>query len=352
MSTAWLYWRRSSPRRLDPGRPGDDQRVGGAALVVRVALPQLERRVERPGPPGRVVVVRPRAAELVEVLEVLLHRVGEAVEELVLVDRAVRPALARGAVVGDEHDDRVLELTALLEVVEQAAELVVGVAEEAGVDLGHAGEQPLLVVGERLPGPHAVSLRPRLAVVARRVGVGVDRRQLGALGDDPELLLALEDALAIRLVAHVEHALVPVRPLLRDVVRRVGGARAVVEEERLVRRDRLRVLDELDRLVGEIDREVVALLGRLRRGDRMVVVDEVRVPLVRLAAEEAVVALEAAAERPLALRRGEVHLVLGAEMPLADDVGVPAALAEHLGDVRALEGDVAVRVREARRSPR
>ena len=140
-----------------------------------------------------------------------------------------------------------------------------------------------------------------------------------------------------------------VDPLLRRVVRRVRGAGAVVEEERLVGRDRLGVLDELDRLVGEVDREVVALLGRLRLRHRMVVVDEVRIPLVRLAAEEAVVALEPAPERPLALRRGEVHLVLGAEVPLAHVVRVPAALAEDLGDVRALERDVAVRVREAGR---
>src|SRR6185369_11312726 len=50
---------------LDPLRPGDDQRVGSATAVVAVALPQLERRVERPRPAGRIVVVRPRAAELV-----------------------------------------------------------------------------------------------------------------------------------------------------------------------------------------------------------------------------------------------------------------------------------------------
>ena len=48
----------ASRLRADPRRPGDDQRVGGAALVVGVALPQLERRVERPRPAGRIVVVR------------------------------------------------------------------------------------------------------------------------------------------------------------------------------------------------------------------------------------------------------------------------------------------------------
>src|SRR5213596_3600231 len=79
----------------------------------------------------------------------------------------------------------------------------------------------------------------------------------------------------------------------------------------------------------------------------MVVLDQVWIPLVRLAAEEAVVALEAAAERPLTLRGRHVHLVLRTEVPFSDVVGVPALLAEHLGDVRALEGDVTVRVREA-----
>ena len=169
------------------------------------------------------------------------------------------------------------------------------------------------------------------------------------LGDDPELLLVREDELAVGLVAHVELALVLVGPLLRHVVRSVGGAEGVVEEERLVRRDDLRVLDERQRLVGDVDREVVALLRQLRLLDGVVVVGEVGIPLVRLGAEEAVEALEAASERPVLLRRGVVHLVLGAEVPLADDVGVPAELAEHRRDHRALTGNVTAGVREPRR---
>ena len=143
--------------------------------------------------------------------------------------------------------------------------------------------------------------------------------------------------------------LVLLDPLLRRVVRRVRRAGAEVHEERLVGRDHLRVLDELDRLVGQVGRQVVAVLGHRRLLDEVVVVDEVRIPLVRLAAEEAVVALEAAADRPVALRRGHVHLVGGAQVPLAEHVRVPAALAEDLGDRRALERDVAVGVREAGR---
>jgi hypothetical protein len=68
------------------------------------------------------------------------------------------------------------------------------------------------------------------------------------------------------------------------MVWRVGGAGRVVEEERLVWRDRLRVLDELQRLVGEVVGQVVALGRGFRLVDRVVVVDQVRVPLVGLGA--------------------------------------------------------------------
>ena len=61
--------------------------------------------------------------------EVGLDGVGDVVEELVLVERAVRAALAAGAVVGDDDDDRVVELPGLLEVVDSRADLVVGVAQ-------------------------------------------------------------------------------------------------------------------------------------------------------------------------------------------------------------------------------
>ena len=195
--------------RLHPGRPRDDARVARAAVEL-VALPHLERRVERHRPAVRVVVVRLRAAELVEQRQVGLDVVGDAVDELHLVDRAVRAALAARAVVGDEDHERVLAPAELLEEVEQPADLVVGVREEAGVDLGHPGEEPLLVVRERVPRPRHVQRRERLAVgPGARLGRAdrVDRRQLGVGRDEPELLLAGERLLAHRLVAHVERPL-------------------------------------------------------------------------------------------------------------------------------------------------
>jgi hypothetical protein len=131
--------------RGDAPRPGHDERVGDAALVAGEALPVRERRVERPRPAGVVVVVRRRAAEVVEPREVLRDVVRDAVEELVLVERAVRAALAAGAVIGDDDDDRVVELLGLLQVVDEPPDLRVGVGHEAGEDLGHAREEPALV---------------------------------------------------------------------------------------------------------------------------------------------------------------------------------------------------------------
>jgi len=69
--------------------------------------------------------------------------------------------------------------------------------------------------------------------------VRVDPGQLGVRGQEPELLLPGEDAVADGLVAVVEDTLVLVRPLLEDVVGRVSGVQGEVEEERLLRLDDL-----------------------------------------------------------------------------------------------------------------
>jgi hypothetical protein len=108
-------------------------------------------------------------------------------------------------------------------------------------------------------------------------------RQLGVGRHEPELLLTREDLLAVSVLAVVELSLVAVGPLLRHVVGRVRGARAEVQEERLVRRDLLGVGDERDRLVDEVLGQVIALLRRARRLNLMVVVDQVGGPLAGVA---------------------------------------------------------------------
>ena len=138
--------------------------------------------------------------------------------------------------------------------------------------------------------------------------------------DHAELLLAREGPLAQRVPAVVELARVLVGPLLRHVVRRVRRARREVREERLVGHQRLLLADPADRLVGHVAHEVVALFGRAVGLDRRRPFVQRRVVLVRLAADEPVEVLEAAAaggpvvERPHRARLPHRHLVALAEL--------------------------------------
>ena len=168
------------------------------------------------------------------------------------------------------------------ERVDQPADVVVGVLEKAGVDLHLARQHRLEVVGHVVPGG---DLRGPLG-------------ELRVRRNHAQLLLLRERPLALRVPAVVEHALVLVRPFRRDVVRRVGRAGREVDEEGLVGHERLLLGDPVDRLVGHVLGEVIALLGRPLGLDRdRVAVDRGRV-LVRLAADEAVEVLEAGACRP------------------------------------------------------
>ena len=129
---------------LDALGPVDDERVADAAAI-GLALPAAEGRVARPGPAPRVVVEVLRPAEVIEGLQVIFQGLGHRVEEQVLVDRAGRAALGAGAVVGDEHDERVLPLADLFQECEQAAVVIIRVGEESREHLHHAGVDLLLL---------------------------------------------------------------------------------------------------------------------------------------------------------------------------------------------------------------
>ena len=131
MSMMCAYWVRISPLAWILFRPGDDEGVADAAPV-GLALPATERGVpgERPAP--RVVVEMLGAADFVDQGEAVLERLLGVVEELCLVRGSRRAALGAGAVVGDHHDEGVVELIDLGEEREQPADLVVGEREEAG----------------------------------------------------------------------------------------------------------------------------------------------------------------------------------------------------------------------------
>ena len=113
---------------------------------------------------------------------------------------------------------------------------------------------------------------------------------------------------------------VAVDPLRRRLVRGVRRAGGVPEQERAIRVVEAQVAQLGDGLVGQVGVEVVALLGGGRRLDVVLVADQVGGPLVGLAVEEAVVALEPEPGRPH-VERAVGPLVAGVRCHLPMAVG-------------------------------
>ena len=138
---------------------------------------------------------------------------------------------------------------------------------------------------------------------SRSFGQGVS---LAFCGMTPSRFWFAKIVLAQLVPALVEqlHVADLLNPLRRRVVRRVGAAGRVVDEEGLVGRQRVDAVHVVDRLVGHRRHQVVAGVA-LERIDRRGVADEVaRLPLVGVAAHEAVEVLKAHAGRPLIERTG------------------------------------------------
>ena len=179
----------------------------------------------------------------------------------------------------------------------------------------------------------------------------VERRELRALRQDALGDHARQDPLAVGFVAVVELALVLVDVFLRGMVRGMVGARAEPHVPRLRGIAGLLVADHL-RWPGRPgpwrgDSPPPGVYGCV---DEAVVFDEVGIPLVGLAAEEAVEAVEALLERPLLAARARGAVRLGDVVVLAQPEGAPAAVLEDLPDRGALVRDAAV-LRRGIRSP-
>src|SRR5271155_1508946 len=117
----------------------------------------------------------------------------------------------------------------------------------------------------------------------------------------------------------------------------VGGvrrARREVDEEGLVRSQRLLLRNPGHRLVGHVPHEVIALFGRFLGFDRIGALVYRRVPLVRLPADETVEIFETAAacgpgvERPDRARLPNRHFVAFAELRRRVAVAAAQGLAE------------------------
>ena len=317
---------------VEPGGPRDDERVAHAALE-RVALEAPHGGVAGLGPAPRVVVVGAVPAELVDEGEVELGVLVAALGEAELADRAVRPGLTRRTVVGHDDDHGVVALAQLVERRQDPAELRVRVGQEPGVDLHHAGSDPALV------GVHVVP-------------VGHVRRWCGQLGagcDDAKRDLAFQRRAAPLVPAGVELAGVGVAPLGGDVVGRVAGAHAEPDQERPLGLVAPQLAHTGDGLVGQVLAQVVALVGGAGRVDVGVVADQLGRPVVRVAAEEPVVVLEALAERPVLERPRRRALVAWGQVPLADGERRVALRPQDLCERARLVGDARRVAREGHR---
>ena len=96
--------------------------------------------------------MRVRAAEVVHPARHVLERLLHAVVVGQLVHDAVQPALGGWAVVaGDVDDEGVVQVAGLLDRLDDAADLVVGVLDRGAEDFHPAGADLLVQVGEVVP---------------------------------------------------------------------------------------------------------------------------------------------------------------------------------------------------------
>ena len=311
------------PGVVDAGS-GEQERVTHAALE-GVPLPAAEGRVAGEGPPPRVVAARREPPQVVEVGELVVEvvgLVGDVVAQLVV--GPVRPAFGRRPVVRHAHDDGAIELTGRLEMVEDPADLVVGVGHERGEHLHHPGVQALSGPVDRRP-----LLDPRRS-----------RRQRRPLGQDARSQLTPVGRLPPDVPPGVEPAAEAFDPLGRRLVRRVRRPGSVPEEEGALRMGEPKLPKVGDGVVGQVGLEVVALLRGPGRLHVVGVPHQVRRPLVRLPVEEPVVAVESEPRRPHAVGAG-VPLVPGHEVPLAHAEGGVAVGPEDLGQGPRRAGEMA-----------
>ncbi len=311
---------------LDVAGPGHGHALGRPAEMRRDLLGPLKRRVEGPGPAGRMVREGPfRSPELVPE-KLILDRHGNAIEGGELVRGAVEHAFgARAVVAADVDDQGVVQFAEVFDGLDDPADLVVGVGEVGPVDVGLLDEELLLLPIERIPLRQI--LRPR--------------RQLGLGGHDAEPLLVGEDGLAQFVPAAVEEVQVAdlLDPLRRRMMRRVGAARYVIDEERLTRSDLLELLHVLDRLVGHGRGQIpagIALVGV----DGRRIAEQVRLPLAGVAADETVEIIEAHPDGPLIEGPGLAGLVKGRVMVFAEPRGrIPVLLQDRADRAGILPDD-------------
>src|SRR5271170_414116 len=230
-----------------------------------------------------------------------------------------------------------------LEIVEDSANLSIRVLGVSGIDLCQAREEFLLVRVQRVPGSNGIR---RIRYIIRQ---RIDGCHRGVLGQNSLGNHARKNPLAISFVACVEFALVLIDVILRSMMRCMIGAGAEPHVPRLRRIAGLLVADHANSMVSEVLREVIPLLWTIWLINEVVVFDEVGIPLVRLAAEEAVVAVEPSLQRPIRTVRTRGHILLSNVMVFAKPECAPSGVLKNLPNSCALCWKTAIRSGEPAR---
>src|SRR5271166_3750173 len=149
----WWNWVADAADVLDTGRPRDRQAQPCAAEVRRDLLGPLEWCVERPRPRDRHVRARfHRSPDIIEFELLGDGVVQDAIVRSIHIGRAERRTSGTRAVVAADVDDqRVVELALILDFLDDAADLVVGIGRVGGKYFGLSGKQSLFVSRQRLP---------------------------------------------------------------------------------------------------------------------------------------------------------------------------------------------------------
>ncbi len=238
-------------------------------------------------PADRVVVVGFRRAEVIDLRYQALGglEMPESAERHHLVERALQRTFGGCAVVADDEiDERIFEDAQISQRVEHSPDMVVGLLHETRVHFHLTSQHRLHLWIDAVPCRNLRMSRCQLAVLRNHAEL-----QLSSVGFFAQLVPSL-----------IELALVLVGPLLRHVMRRMGRAGGVVDEERVIGRECLLLMNPRDRAIGEIFVERVSLLrcpGRLDARGSFV---ETGIVLIGLATEESIEVLEApAAGRPM-----------------------------------------------------
>ena len=290
-----------------------------------VLLVAAQRRVRRHRPAVRKVAVRVRPADIVDPAQLFRDRFGTEIVRPHRVDKAERPALLAGAVVGQDEDQRVVAHAGRVEKADQPRQMLVGMVEHAGEGRLQPREDALFVGAVLVPCLHAV----------------IARGQPGFRRHDPHRLLPRHPLLALDVPAMGEHRVVALDDVDRRLVRRVAGAEREPGQPRDIGPVGDVIGDEADRLVDQIGRQVIAVRIDAGRIDMGVVGHEFGRELVGLGIEEAVEAIEAAAERPAVERPGGAAFGQRRDVPFADHVVAIAVRPQHLGQRARLARDLA-----------